>query len=128
GDFSAQKQRDEDVCMAVTVPKGTMPANGWPVVVYAHGTGGSFRSHINEGIAKSLAQAGIAVIGIDQVQHGPRRNGSMKSPNDLFFNFTNPGAARGNPLQGAADQLSLVKLARDLDLAAGSSPTSAAIK
>jgi hypothetical protein len=123
-----QKQRDEDVCMAITVPKTAMPANGYPVVVYAHGTGGSFRSHINEGVAKMLAQAGIAVIGIDQVQHGPRRNGSTKSPNDLFFNFTNPGAARGNPLQGAADQLSLVKLARDLDLAAGASPTGADLK
>lgn len=118
-----QKQRDEDVCLAVTVPTTAMPPNGYPVVVYAHGTGGSFRSHINEGVAKSLAQAGIAVMGIDQVQHGPRRNGSTQSPNNLFFNFTNPGAARGNPLQGAADQLSLVKLARDLDLTSG--PTGA---
>jgi pimeloyl-ACP methyl ester carboxylesterase len=116
-----QKQRDEDVCMAISVPKGTMPANGWGAVVYAHGTGGSFRSHINEGVAKSLAAQKIAVIGIDQVQHGPRRNGSTASPNDLFFNFTNPGAARGNPLQGAADQLSLVRLARDLDVAANGS-------
>jgi hypothetical protein len=116
-----QKQRDEDVCMAITVPKGTMPANGWPVVVYAHGTGGSFRSHINEGVAKLLAAQKIAVIGIDQVQHGPRRGASTASPNDLFFNFTNPGAARGNPLQGAADQLSLVKLARDLDVAVNGS-------
>jgi pimeloyl-ACP methyl ester carboxylesterase len=123
-----QKQRDEDVCMAISVPKTPMPGNGYPVVVYAHGTGGSFRSHINEGVAKMLAQVGIAVIGIDQVSHGPRRNGSTQSPDNLFFNFTNPGAARGNPLQGAADQLSLVKLARDLDLAAGSSPTGADLK
>lgn len=123
GDFAyasgvPQKQRDEDVCMAITVPKGAVPTSGWPVVIYAHGTGGSFRSHINDGVAKALAQANIAVIGIDQVQHGPRRGGSTLSPNDLFFNFTNPGAARGNPLQGAADQLSLVKLAKDIDVAA----------
>jgi pimeloyl-ACP methyl ester carboxylesterase len=117
-----QKQRDEDVCMAITIPK-TAPssASGHHVVIYAHGTGGSFRSHINDGVAKSLAQAGIAVIGIDQVEHGPRRGGSTVSPNDLFFNFTNPGAARGNPLQGAADQLSLVRLAKDIDLAANGS-------
>lgn len=123
-----QKQRDEDVCMAMTVPKGAVPGNGWTVVVYAHGTGGSFRSHINEGVAKALAQQNIAAIGIDQVQHGPRRNGSTLSPNDLFFNFTNPGAARGNPLQGAADQLALVKLAGALDLTGAASPTGADLR
>lgn len=106
-------QRTEQVCMALTVPKGAaMPASGWPLVVYAHGTGGSYRSHVTEGVAKSLAASGIAVLGIDQVAHGPRRNGSTQSPNDLFFNFGNPAAARGNPLQGAADQLSLVRFAR----------------
>jgi len=43
------------------------------------------------------------VLGIDQVAHGPRRGSSTASPDDLFFNFTNPAAARGNALQGAAD-------------------------
>lgn len=129
GTGKPQVQRTEQVCMALTVPKGaTMPAGGWPLVVYAHGTGGSFRSHVTEGVAKSLAASSIAVLGIDQVQHGPRRNGSKQSPNDLFFNFTNPAAARGNPLQGAADQMSLVRFARALDLAAGASPTGAEIK
>ncbi len=122
-------QRTEQVCMALTVPKGSaMPAGGWPIVVYAHGTGGSFRSHVTEGVAKSLAASSIAVLGIDQVAHGPRRNGSKAAPNDLFFNFTNPAAARGNPLQGAADQMALVRFARALDLAAGVSPTGAEIK
>jgi hypothetical protein len=51
------------------------------------------------------------VLGIDQVEHGPRRGTSTDSPNNLFFNFTNPAAARGNPLQGAADQMSLARLA-----------------
>ena len=107
------KVRDEQVCMAVTVPHGAPPMNGWPSVVYAHGTGGSFRSHIGEGVAKMLATAPqpMVVIGIDQVQHGPRRNGSTQSPNDLFYNFMNPAAALGNPLQGAADQLALSRYA-----------------
>src|SRR5262249_48062935 len=44
--------RTQNVCMSLTVPKGvTMPVNGWPLVIYAHGTGGSYRSHIKEGIA-----------------------------------------------------------------------------
>ena len=70
----------------------------------------------------------MAVLGIDQVQHGPRRGASDASPSDLFFNFVNPAAARGNPLQGAADQMSLVRFAKGLALAAGASPTGAEIR
>ncbi len=130
-------QRTEPVCLALTIPKGSaMPAGGWPLVLYAHGTGGSFRSHVTEGVAARLAtiddgaggQVHAAVLGIDQVQHGPRRGASTASPNDLFFNFTNPSASRGNPLQGAADQISLVRFAKGLDLLAPSSPTGAEIK
>jgi hypothetical protein len=120
---SAAPVRSEDVCLSMTVPKTAPPEGGFPVVVYAHGTGGSFRSHVNEGVAEMLAQAAVdgvpvpmVVMGIDQVQHGPRRNGSTTSPELLFFNFANPAAALGNPLQGAADQLSLAKLGASLDL------------
>jgi hypothetical protein len=111
----------EDVCLALTIPKGkVMPAKGWPVAIFAHGTGGSFRSHVTDDTAGVLAQAtpAFAVLGIDQVEHGPRRGKSSAAPNDLFFNFENPSAARGNPLQGAADQLSLVRLAAAFKLSA----------
>jgi len=111
--------RTEKVCMAVTVPKGTAPTNGWPVTIYAHGTGGSFRSHVVDGSAKMLAAAGFAVLGIDQVQHGPRRGTSTMSPNDLFFNFANPAAARFNAQQGAADQHALVRLLEALSITDG---------
>jgi predicted esterase len=122
--------RTEDVCMALTVPKGaSMPANGWPLVVYAHGTGGSYRDHVTSTVAGTLSNVALpdgssvhfAVLGIDQVEHGPRRgNGpdSSQSPDTLFFNFANPAAARGNPLQGAADQLSLARFASTLDASA----------
>jgi pimeloyl-ACP methyl ester carboxylesterase len=120
------------VCMAVTIPKGaTMPATGWPLVVYAHGTGGSFRSAINEGVAARLADAEgqkFATLGIDQVGHGTRRGDATDAPQNIFFNFGNPAAARGNVLQGAADQMSLVRFAKGLTLAAASSPTGADIK
>jgi hypothetical protein len=130
-------QRTEQVCMAITIPKGVaMPAAGWPLVIYAHGTGGSFRSHVTQGLGKSLGtvddgaggQTHMAVLGIDQVSHGPRRNGSTTSPDSLFFNFQNPLAARGNALQGAVDQMSLVRFARAFSLAAASSPNGADIK
>ncbi|HEY8039370.1 MAG TPA: hypothetical protein VIF15_06230 [Polyangiaceae bacterium] len=121
-------QGSEAVCMALTVPKGPMPAAGWPTLVYAHGTGGSFRSHVPEGVAKRMAAVGVAVLGIDQVEHGTRRGSSQSSPDNLVYNFANPLAARGNFLQGAADQVALVRFASTLDLAAAQSPTAAEIK
>jgi hypothetical protein len=100
-----------------------MPPRGWPLVIYAHGTGGSFRSHLRPEVAGALAhvttpagEVRMAVLGIDQVQHGPRRGDSDQTPDVLFFNFSNLDAARGNPLQGAADQLSLARFAADLAL------------
>lgn len=127
-DGTPQLQRTEQVCMALTVPKGTMPSGGWPLLVYAHGTGGSFRSHVTEGVAKREAAQGIAVLGIDQVEHGTRRGTSQTSPDQLFYDFSNPLAARGNPLQGAADQMALARFASSFDLPAGQSPTAAEIK
>jgi pimeloyl-ACP methyl ester carboxylesterase len=118
---ATSKPKREDVCLSLTIPKGaTMPAQGWPVVVFAHGTGGSFRSHVRPEVAGVLATAStpLAVLGIDQVVHGPRRGKSTADPENLFFNIMNPDAARGNPMQGAADQLSLAKFAASLDLTA----------
>ncbi len=136
-DGTPQLQRTEAVCMSLTVPKGVaMPAGGWPLVVYAHGTGGSFRSEVPEGVAAREASIDdgnggryhAAVLGIDQVEHGTRRGASQDSPDNLFYNFANPKVARGNPLQGAADQMSLVRFASTLDLSASQSPTGAEIR
>lgn len=119
--------RDEAVCLALSIPKGSeMPETGWPLVVFTHGTGGSFRSHLtNPAVARELSRArtpdGVvrfAVLGFDQVQHGPRRGASDESPDNLFFNFLNPDAAQGNPLQGAADVISIGRFASALDLPA----------
>lgn len=120
GDAVARVVRTEDVCMAVTVPKGAMPAAGFPLVVFAHGTGGSFRDHVRAEVAGALAKATtpMAVLGYDQVEHGPRRGASTLSPNVLFFNFRNPDAARGNSLQGAADVISMGRFAKTLTIPA----------
>ncbi|HEY5281187.1 MAG TPA: hypothetical protein VIM14_00215, partial [Polyangia bacterium] len=42
-------QTPQKVCFALTVPKGVAPASGWPLVVYGHGTGGSYRSIVELG-------------------------------------------------------------------------------
>jgi hypothetical protein len=115
----------QDVCLSLTVPKGNPPASGFPLVVYAHGTGGSFRDHVTDSVAGALSTAtpAFAVLGIDQVEHGPRRGTSATPPDELFFNFLNPKAARGNPLQGAADQLSLMRFAATIDGSNGTPTT-----
>lgn len=128
--------RTEAVCMALTVPRGVaMPPQGWPLVIYAHGTGGSFRSGVVDLGARLAsvpddngAQVHMAVLGIDQVEHGPRRGASSESPSTLFYNLGNPLAARGNSLQGAADQISLLRFAAGLKLSSGQSPTGSEIR
>jgi hypothetical protein len=131
--------RTESVCMGLTVPKGPAPANGWPVVIYAPGTGGSYRSQAIDGSAAMLSNinlsggmsAGFAVLGIDQIGHGPRRCGGAAvctpdvSPDDVVFNFGNPQAARFNYIQGAADQHTLERVVETLtiDPAVATSPT-----
>jgi pimeloyl-ACP methyl ester carboxylesterase len=68
-----------------------------------------------------------AVLGIDMPVHGSRRNGSTRDPQDLFFNFNNPQAARGNAIQGAADLMGMALLASK-PISASASPTGAAIR
>ncbi|NOY90083.1 MAG: hypothetical protein GXP55_02655 [Deltaproteobacteria bacterium] len=115
------------VCFALTIPSGaSMPAEGWPLALYAHGTGGSFRSGI--GLAGELADAGVATLAIDMPQHGSRRGASSQSPDRLFFNFANPEAAKGNVLEGAADLFSEVFWAEGADITAADSPTGAEIR
>ncbi len=131
-------QGTEKLCFALTVPKGaTMPAEGWPVVIAAHGTGGNYRSFIGNGTAKNLSEVtdpgdstkatAFAVISIDAAMHGPRR-GSEDDPDELFFNLNNPRASRDNVYQGAADKFQLVRLVEAMDLQAADSPTAEALK
>jgi hypothetical protein len=115
GDIASKPVRSEKVCVSLTVPTGSPPPAGFPIAVFAHGTGGSFRDHVRDEVAGVLARAtpAIAVLGYDQVQHGPRRGASTASPNNLFFNFKNPAAAQGNPMQGGADVISMGRFAEN---------------
>ena len=38
----------EDMRVSLCVPKGAVPAGGFPVVLYSHGTGGNFESVIDD--------------------------------------------------------------------------------
>ena len=113
---SALVQRAEPVCFSLTLPRNAaLPAGGFPVVLYGHGTGGSFAGVVRSGLAAELAGGvagdpntiAAAVLAIEMPQHGARRGASQVSPELLFYNFANPQAALGNLLQGSADFFAL---------------------
>ncbi|HEY0715825.1 MAG TPA: hypothetical protein VGF45_24285, partial [Polyangia bacterium] len=113
----ATEVRREPVCVSLTVPKGTAPAAGWPLVVYAHGTGGHFRGPVESGLADELARGGLAggaaqpmaTFSYDGVLHGARKNGSSRGTDELVYNVFNPTAARDNQLQAAADLFAVAR-------------------
>lgn len=116
----AMAAASEDVCFTLTVPRGAAPGAGWPVVIYAHGTGGSYRSHVDSGLAEDYAKgtladgaaAPMAVFGYDGALHADRRGGSARSPDHLVYNFINARGARDTSLQAGAD---LFVIARALE-------------
>lgn len=108
-----QQNGTTDVCFALTIPKNaSMPVSGWPLVVYAHGTGGSFKGAVTNGVARTLATSSqpTAMFSYDGVVHGERKNGSTRDSDGLMFNVVNPQAARDNHLQGAVDVLQALRL------------------
>jgi enamine deaminase RidA (YjgF/YER057c/UK114 family) len=109
----------EPVCVALALPSEATPAAGWPLILYAHGTGGSFRTGAST-YGSAAAQGGVAVLGIDQPMHGSRRGDSQADPGPLFYNYGNPKAAKGNLVQGAADNFALVRFAKAFDDTLGS--------
>ena len=90
-----------------------------PIVLYAHGTTGDYRSVVGGGSAPGdeLATLCLASMGIDQTLHGtrpgapplddPNRDGNIEL---LFFNLNNLEAARTNGRQGAVDVVQQARL------------------
>ena len=122
-------QRMETLRIAITVPKGDPPAAGWPVVIYQHGTGGDYKSFIGDGSGREAAKVTdgsgavigqMAMIGTDQVLHGPRAPAGT-DVDTAFFNFLNLPAAHDNAKQGALDAFTVVRLIHAVDVA--SAPT-----
>jgi len=85
---AAVVQSTQDVRLALTIPHGPMPAGGWPLTMYLHGSGGNWRQGMNRGPraeepgapgpvegsgpAEFLAQRGVATLGFDFPLHGDR--------------------------------------------------------
>jgi hypothetical protein len=101
-----------DARFSISIPHCDMPPEGYPIVLYAHGTGGGWRSYISSGYAETLAEQCIAMMGVDQIFHGTRP-GAPSDPTEveiLFFNFQNVDAARTNAAQSAIDEVQRARL------------------
>jgi predicted esterase len=106
---------EEDIEFALTVPPGPMPSTGWPIAIYAHGTGGDADSFITDGTARALAAQGVACLGFDQLFNGARTIPGG-TPESQFFNFANPFAARSNNRQAAIDLVQAGRFVRGLTI------------
>jgi len=122
-DASGDPILDHEVSVrfALSVPRVPAPAGGWPLVLYAHGTGGDFRSFVDDRTAEAMAARGMAAMGIDQVLHG-EREGAGFGEGSLFFNYGNPLAGRDNNRQAAIDVVVQARLAREIAVPAAIHP------
>lgn len=117
--------RTEHLRFGLSVPSAPMPPAGWPVILYAHGTGGDYLTFMREqldlraGFVEVPGQKDpvrFAMLGIDQVLHGPR-DPTGNNPELTFFNLRNLLAARDNVRQGAADDFQLLRLVETMQVA-----------
>ncbi len=117
-------QRKELVAFTLAIPKGDMPTDGWPLVIYAHGTGGSRNGFSNgdDSVADLLARRSIASIGMDQPLQGDR-NPWGRNEDIITFNPYNILAMRDNFRQAAVDMMVLRRIISQLKVPARFSPT-----
>ena len=99
--------RFEDVRSFISFPLAEAPADGWPVVLYIHGTGGDVASG-HASTAGRLAAQGFAMVSMELPLHGARAEGRSFDIGVSTFNFLNPSAGRANFRQGAIDILSFL--------------------
>jgi hypothetical protein len=130
------QQRTEDAPVILTIPKIPMPAGGYPLVLYFHGSGGASAdvidrgpSHVTNGPmdrgrgpAWVHAQAGLAAAGSALPVNPERLPGASDT---AYLNLVNPVAMRDTFRQGISEQRmfldALLKLQISPDLLTGCS-------
>jgi len=127
------------IWVSVFLPKGTMPAGGWPVMVFQHGMGGQRGDAFQ--LANSIAKRGWATVSIEAYLQGTRgldarargddqmdykrattkyegpdgfvdRNseGANTAPTDLFGNMFRLAALRDQFRQTVVDHTTLLRV------------------
>ena len=105
-----QNAQPVSIRFSITLPNGTPPAGGFPIVLYGHGTGGDYKTHAwSSGAGSWLANEGIATIGFDAALHGDRLE---EAPAFEALLMTNPLAAREMVRQSVVDQMVVLRLLR----------------
>ncbi|MBX3182363.1 MAG: hypothetical protein KIT72_09065 [Polyangiaceae bacterium] len=109
------QQRSETARVVISLPKGEMPAGGFPLVMYYHGSGGIATQVIDrgrvtepegeptpgEGPAHVLAAHGFAAVGSSHPVSPDRLPGAGEI---AYLNFENLAATRDTFRQGVVEQ------------------------
>lgn len=112
--------------LTLTIPQGTPPEGGWPIVLFAPDAGENYRSSISEGLASRWTSVstgqqdvGFAVVSIDTWLTGPRAGEISPTWLEafppgieealLYDNPVNPVAVRDNVTQSAIDWFTVIR-------------------
>ncbi|MFO0726658.1 MAG: hypothetical protein U1E65_22920 [Myxococcota bacterium] len=135
-------QGTQKVRLAVTIPKMPMPAAGFPITMYLHGSGGEWYQgiergplplvedrdnlkpdHPGQGPAEWLGRRGIALAGFDFPLHG-NRNDPPDTSGLVFYNlFGNIDATIDNFNVAVVELLILSRLLTKVTIDAALTPT-----
>ena len=102
-----------DLKFAVSVPKGDMPADGWPMVLYGHGLGEDYRGFLRSA-AGPLAERGIAVLGINPPLQGDR-NPTSQDDRSLIITLSISNIIVGREIlrHGVFDEIQALRLVQN---------------
>jgi len=101
--------------LTLTVPTGQPPEKGWPLAIYAHGTGGDSRGFLTPS-GRDAASEGVAMICIDQPVHGARNPGNGSEVDYLLqIALENTVAGRDLFRHAIPDLVQLVRLIKQDD-------------
>jgi pimeloyl-ACP methyl ester carboxylesterase len=109
----------EEIDFTLSVPDTPPPADGFPVVIYMHGAGGSRHSFVNDRTACSLAYRGTAGLAIDFPLHGARNPPPHHNITYLLVNPNNIPAVIDLENQAAIDLYSVRRLVPNIQVPAG---------
>lgn len=124
--------REETVPVAISIPRRAQPSDGFPLMLYLHGSGGRYtqfftrgpRNQVPEhdslepepgtGPALTMARRGIAVASFDFPQHGTRLPPGTQA--SFLGIVSNAKGTVTEQLVGAAESLFISRFLADLEL------------